>query len=524
MKSVERSIQRILEDGKKSIEFVIEEGSSTSKLTPDDEKLLGAIATSLKGKQKMEIEVHGHIDCAEEKMKKSLEQQQRAQKAIDKFIRQDPTLPQKEITFRDKSWNIDSKPQLPGVPENGPIIDGLAQLLKDHLQENPHLTLHITGSESVSVAIGEKGEEIPSRTTTDSHSNKTFEECFPGIDILPPDIFYPHARAMAVMNALRAGGYLGIISCSGEKAATLNNPVSESRQSISFTVKVEVQECKEICEFAALAAERCELVVNFLKTHSSAVVNLKDPPGVMEVEHDFAEVKTNKLMPSDKITVHGCKHSVIGSRSVVRIVPVAKKHAAVACEAAIKPSKITRKIKTKDRKPQAERVLFELAQVFDNAAEAFVMLDINAGGGVSILELDRGLKRLGIEGVDMDALSKELHLESGVELDADAFIHHFMWHGYDVYPDESWQMAYVEARRQRRRIMARFYERSGMAHEDNSVLGSNWKAKFIADEMEKRLTVQRKFQEALMANMKKGDHRASRKKGVQYIKAGHVYR
>ena len=188
----------------------------------------------------------------------------------------------------------------------------------------------------------------------------------------------------------------------------------------------------------------------------------------------------------------------------------------------VKHKKVTRKLRYK--KPQADHVMHELSKVFDNAAEAFVMLDMNAGGGVSILELDRGLKRLGIEGVDMKALGKELQLQSGVELDADAFIHHFMWHGLDVFPDGSWQMAYVEASRQRRRIIKRFYERSGIEHEDDAVLGSNWKSKFIADEMEKRLAVQRQFQKNLMENMKKGDHRHTRHKGVQYIKAGHVYR
>ena len=42
--------------------------------------------------------------------------------------------------------------------------------------------------------------------------------------------------------------------------------------------------------------------------------------------------------------------------------------------------------------------------------------------------------------------------------------------------------------------------------------------------MEKRLTVQRNFQKRLIENIKKGDHRAERKKGVQYVKAGHIFR
>jgi hypothetical protein len=186
-------------------------------------------------------------------------------------------------------------------------------------------------------------------------------------------------------------------------------------------------------------------------------------------------------------------------------------------------TKVTRKLNSKYRKPQAEFVMTELSKVFDNAAEAFVMLDINQGGGVSMLELDRGLKRLGIEGVDFTALGKELQMKSGMELDADAFIHNFMWHGLEVFPDESWQMAYVEASRQRRRIMKRFYDRSGIAHEDDSVLGSDWKSKFIDDEMQKRVKVQIQFQKKLMESIKKGDFRDTREKGVQYIKGGNVY-
>jgi hypothetical protein len=98
-----------------------------------------------------------------------------------------------------------------------------------------------------------------------------------------------------------------------------------------------------------------------------------------------------------------------------------------------------------------------------------------------------------------------------------------MWHGLDVFPDESWQLAYVEASRQRRRIMKRFYDRSGIAHEDDSVLGSDWKSKFITDEMQKRVQVQIQFQKKLVQRIKKGDFRATREKGVQYIKGGHVY-
>lgn len=57
--------------------------------------------------------------------------------------------------------------------------------------------------------------------------------------------------------------------------------------------------------------------------------------------------------------------------------------------------------------------------VFDNAAEAFVMLDINAGGGISLLELERGLQRMDIQGVDIKVLSKELRLESGMSVESD---------------------------------------------------------------------------------------------------------
>lgn len=187
-------------------------------------------------------------------------------------------------------------------------------------------------------------------------------------------------------------------------------------------------------------------------------------------------------------------------------------------------SKETRKRTSRHKTPQADAVMHELSLVFDNAAEAFVMLDINAGGGVSILELDRGFKLLGIEGIDMAALSKELTLQSGVELDAYAFIHAFMWHGLEIFPDSSWQMAFVEASRQRRRIVKRFYDRTGIEHEDNAVLGSNWKSKMIADEIDKRLKVQKNSQKDQAAIMKKHDHRSERKKGVQYIQGGYVFR
>jgi hypothetical protein len=190
------------------------------------------------------------------------------------------------------------------------------------------------------------------------------------------------------------------------------------------------------------------------------------------------------------------------------------------------PSTVTRKLNKKFMKtqPQTYRVMSELSKLFDNVAEAFVMLDMNTGGGVSIEELGRGLKYLQIDGVDMPALGKELKLGSGVEIDADAFIQSFMWHGKEIFPEGSWQNAYVDASRQRKRIMARFYERSGIAHEDNNVLGSNWKAKFVTDEMDKRLRLQRNFQQNLIKNLQKRDHRAERKKGMQYIKAGNIYR
>jgi len=187
-------------------------------------------------------------------------------------------------------------------------------------------------------------------------------------------------------------------------------------------------------------------------------------------------------------------------------------------------SKVTKKRCNRLRKPQADRVMHELSKVFDNAAEAFVMLDINAGGGVSIQELDRGFKRLGIEGIDMAALGTELALQSGVELDADSFIHAFMWHGLEIFPESSWQLAFVEASRQRRRIAKRFYDRTGMEHEDNTVLGSNWRSKMVSHEMNTRLKVQQNFRNHLATTMKKYDHRAERKKGVQYVQGGYVFR
>jgi hypothetical protein len=106
--------------------------------------------------------------------------------------------------------------------------------------------------------------------------------------------------------------------------------------------------------------------------------------------------------------------------------------------------------------------MHQFAKVFDNAAEAFVMLDEDAGGGISVRELELGLKRLDISGIDMDKLCQELRISVEKELDPDAFIHFFMWHDMNLFPDSSWQMGYVEASRQRRRIAARFCERTGM--------------------------------------------------------------
>ena len=67
-----------------------------------------------------------------------------------------------------------------------------------------------------------------------------------------------------------------------------------------------------------------------------------------------------------------------------------------------------------------------------------------------------------ITGIDMDKLCQELRISVEKELDPDAFIHFFMWHDMNLFPDSSWQMGYVEASRQRRRIAARFCERTGM--------------------------------------------------------------
>ena len=112
--------------------------------------------------------------------------------------------------------------------------------------------------------------------------------------------------------------------------------------------------------------------------------------------------------------------------------------------------------------PETARVMHQFAKVFDNAAEAFVMLDEDAGGGISVREFELGLKRLDITGIDMDKLCHELRISVEKELDPDAFIHFFMWHDMNLFPDSSWQMGYVEASRQRRRIAARFCERTGM--------------------------------------------------------------
>ena len=213
------------------------------------------------------------------------------------------------------------------------------------------------------------------------------------------------------------------------------------------------------------------------------------------------------------------RHAVEAAEAVQALALTAGE-GALAAEATIK----RRSKKHLDKKPQTRLVMDELSKVFDNAAEAFVMIDINAGGGISLLELDRALKKMDIKGVDIKTLAKELHLQSGVELDADAFIHNFMWHTLDTFPDSSWQMAFVEASRQRKRIVKRFYERAGIEHEDDAVLGSNWRGDFVAQEMEKRMQSQRNFQKKLIANIKKGDHRAERKKGIQYIEGGHIFR
>jgi len=175
--------------------------------------------------------------------------------------------------------------------------------------------------------------------------------------------------------------------------------------------------------------------------------------------------------------------------------------------------------------PETARVMHQFAKVFDNAAEAFVMLDEDAGGGISVREFELGLKRLDITGIDMDKLCHELRISVEKELDPDAFIHFFMWHDMNLFPDSSWQMGYVEASRQRRRIAARFCERTGIEGKTKkSAKGSKWRQKLVADEMAKRLRVQRKFEELLGQRTSQGDHRKERKAGIQYIQAGQLYR
>ena len=57
-----------------------------------------------------------------------------------------------------------------------------------------------------------------------------------------------------------------------------------------------------------------------------------------------------------------------------------------------------------------------------------------------------------------------------------------------------------------------------------SAKGSKWRQKLVADEMAKRLRVQRKFEELLGQRTSQGDHRKERKAGIQYIQAGQLYR
>jgi hypothetical protein len=112
------------------------------------------------------------------------------------------------------------------------------------------------------------------------------------------------------------------------------------------------------------------------------------------------------------------------------------------------------------QKPELNKLKSLLSSLFQNVAEASIVLDTNAGGTISKSEIERFYSRLGIS-VNMKALFDELELteKSMDEMTLQDFMHWFCWHDKDIFIDGRWKWLLVEAKRSRRRIMNRLYER-----------------------------------------------------------------
>lgn len=134
-------------------------------------------------------------------------------KAVSKQVKEvqkkiEVLMTDKEIHFEAGSWDVDFK------PENKPILEGLASILK----ENPTMAINIHG-----VQYG-KNTHPPNVLTQDAVSKKTFAECFPK----EPNPYATgltdgtaRARATASMHALRDMGCVNAMSvtseCGGER-------------------------------------------------------------------------------------------------------------------------------------------------------------------------------------------------------------------------------------------------------------------------------------------------------------------
>ena len=111
-------------------------------------------------------------------------------------------------------------------------------------------------------------------------------------------------------------------------------------------------------------------------------------------------------------------------------------------------------------KPELNKVIALLSTLFENVAEASVVIDTNAEGSVSKSELQRFCARLGLE-VNTKALFDELQLtEKNIEeITTYDFIRWFGWHDKEMMAHGRWKWLLIEAQRSRRRIMDRLYER-----------------------------------------------------------------
>jgi hypothetical protein len=176
------------------------------------------------------------------------------------------------------------------------------------------------------------------------------------------------------------------------------------------------------------------------------------------------------------------------------------------------------------KQKELNSVKAELGVLFDHVAECLVLLDANSGGSVSLAELERGLRRLGIN-FDSKKLRTDLgfyeHSLASEEMDDWDFICKFIWHPVEAFPDSNWKTALVEARRNRRRIMDRFCKRSD---------GIDLKGK-QADEIEQ---LRKKVETTLRARaemasvldhvLRDRDFSMTRKKGLFMCHAGKLYR